>query len=73
MLVAFGKANWLDKARQQPHKVRMVLEKLRTDGLAAAFEAVKSKLRPALGAALLQRRGRARGGAGVDAVLITAP
>lgn len=44
MLVAFGKANWLDKARQQPDKVRMVLEKLRTDGLAATFEAVKSKL-----------------------------
>ena len=44
MLVAFGKANWLDKARQQPDKVRMVLEKLRTDGLAVTFEAVKSKL-----------------------------
>ena len=44
MLVEFGKANWLDKARQQPDKVRMVLEKLRTDGLAATFEAVQSKL-----------------------------
>src|SRR5437588_11075781 len=36
MLVEFGKANWLDKARQQPDKVRMVLEKVRTDGLVAA-------------------------------------
>lgn len=44
MLVEFGKANWLDKARQQPDKVRMVLEKVRTDGLAATLEAVRSKL-----------------------------
>ena len=44
MLVEFGKANWLDKARQQPDKVRMVLEKVRTDGLAATLEAVQSKL-----------------------------
>src|ERR1039457_3721571 len=27
MLVEFGKANWVDKARQQPDKVRMVLER----------------------------------------------
>ena len=32
-LVEFGKANLLDKARQQPDKVRMVLDKVRTDGL----------------------------------------
>src|SRR5262245_39715848 len=44
MLVEFGKANWLDKARQQPDKVRMVLEKVRTDGLSATLEAVRSKL-----------------------------
>lgn len=44
MLVEFGKASWLDKARQQPDKVRMVLDKVRTDGLATTFEAVKSKL-----------------------------
>ncbi len=44
MLVEFGKANWLDKARQQPDKARMVLEKVRTDGLAATLEAVKNKL-----------------------------
>ncbi|MGP1609440.1 MAG: zinc-dependent alcohol dehydrogenase, partial [Burkholderiales bacterium] len=44
MLVEFGKANWLDKARQQPDKVRMVLEKVRTDGLAITLEAVQSKL-----------------------------
>ena len=44
MLVEFGKANWIDKARQQPDKVRMVLDKVRTDGLAATFDAVQSKL-----------------------------
>jgi predicted dehydrogenase/threonine dehydrogenase-like Zn-dependent dehydrogenase len=44
MLVEFGKANWLDKARQQPDKVRMVLEKVRTDGLASTLEVVQSKL-----------------------------
>jgi predicted dehydrogenase len=44
MLVEFGKANWLDKARQQPDKVRMVLDKVRTDGVAATFDAVQSKL-----------------------------
>ena len=33
MLVDFGKAGLLAKARQQPEKVRQVLEKVRTDGL----------------------------------------
>lgn len=44
MLVDFGKANWIDKARQQPDKVRMVLDKVKTDGLAATTGAVLSKL-----------------------------
>lgn len=44
MLVEFGKANMLQKARQQPDKVRMVLEKVRTDGLATTIDAVRSKL-----------------------------
>ncbi|RTY35897.1 dehydrogenase [Chlorobium phaeovibrioides] len=44
MLVGFGRASYLDKARQQPEKVKMVLEKVRTDGLAATLEAVQSKL-----------------------------
>ncbi len=43
-LVDFGKANWIDKARQQPDKVRMVLDKVRTDGLATTLDAVQSKL-----------------------------
>ncbi|WP_133366365.1 bi-domain-containing oxidoreductase [Qipengyuania sediminis] len=44
MMLSFGRANWLQKARQQPDKVRMVLEKARTDGVLATYEAVKSKL-----------------------------
>jgi len=44
MLVEFGKAGWVAKARQQPDKVKMVLEKARTDGVATTFDAVKSKL-----------------------------
>ncbi len=44
MLVGFGKASYLDKARQQPDKVRMVLEKVATDGLMTTIEAVQSKL-----------------------------
>ncbi len=44
MLVDFGRASWIDKARQQPEKVRMVLDKVRTDGLFATLDAVRSKL-----------------------------
>lgn len=44
LLVDFGKASWVNKARQQPDKVRMVLDKVRTDGLATTFDAVQSKL-----------------------------
>lgn len=44
MLVGFGKASYLQKARQQPDKVKMVLEKVQTDGLMTTFEAVQSKL-----------------------------
>ena len=44
MLVSFGKANLLDKARQQPERVREVLNKIWSDGLLATIEAVKAKL-----------------------------
>ncbi len=44
MLVDFGKAGWIDKARQQPDKVRMVIEKARTDGLLPTLAAVRNKL-----------------------------
>ena len=44
MLIDFGKANLIDKARQQPDKVQQVFEKARSEGFSPAFEAVKSKL-----------------------------
>ncbi len=44
MLVDFGKANMIDKARQQPDKVRMVLDKVKTDGLGPTIETVRNKL-----------------------------
>ena len=44
MLVQFGKAGWIEKARQQPDKVRMVLDKIKTDGLLPTLEAVFNKL-----------------------------
>jgi len=44
MLIDFGRAGWIDKARQQPDKVRQVLDKVRTDGLAPTIDAVRSKL-----------------------------
>jgi predicted dehydrogenase/threonine dehydrogenase-like Zn-dependent dehydrogenase len=44
MLVEFGKANFIDKARQQPEKVKQVLTKIKTDGLQPTMEAVFRKL-----------------------------
>jgi predicted dehydrogenase/threonine dehydrogenase-like Zn-dependent dehydrogenase len=44
MLLEFGKASLIDKARQQPDRVRQVLDKVRTDGLLPALDAVWSKL-----------------------------
>ena len=44
MLLEFGKANLLEKARQQPDKVRMVLDKERTDGIGPTIKSVKAKL-----------------------------
>ncbi len=44
MLLEFGKGGWISKARQQPDKVRMVLDKVKVDGLIPTVEAVRSKL-----------------------------
>ena len=44
MLVEFGKANLVDKARQQPDRVKQVLDKIKTDGLQPTLEAVFNKL-----------------------------
>lgn len=44
MLVEFSKANLIQKARQQPDKVKQVLDKIKTDGLMPTLEAVFRKL-----------------------------
>ncbi|MBO0933569.1 bi-domain-containing oxidoreductase [Fibrella aquatilis] len=44
MLVEFGKANLLSKARQQPDKVKQVFEKIQSDGLIPTLGAVFRKL-----------------------------
>ncbi len=44
MLVEFGQAGLLGKAKAQPEKVKQVLAKMRTDGLLPTLEAVFSKL-----------------------------
>lgn len=44
MLLAFGKANIVDKARQQPDRVRATLDKIGTDGLLPTIETVRRRL-----------------------------
>lgn len=44
MLVEFGKSNLLSKARQQPDKVKQVLDKIKSEGLIPTLEAVFNKL-----------------------------
>mgnify|MGYP001432322343 CR=1 FL=1 len=44
MLVDFGKANLIQKARQQPEKVKMVLDKIKTDGIGPTINSVLNKL-----------------------------
>ncbi len=44
MLVEFGKASLIQKARQQPDKVKMVLDKIKTEGLMPTLETVFNKL-----------------------------
>ena len=44
MLLDFGKANLIDKALQQPEKVKQVLDKAKNEGPLNAIEAVRSKL-----------------------------
>lgn len=44
MLVEFGRSNLISKARQQPDKVKEVLNKIKTEGLLPTLEAVFNKL-----------------------------
>lgn len=44
MLVEFGKANLVQKALQQPERVRQAWAKVKTDGVAATVDAVRARL-----------------------------
>lgn len=43
-LTEFGKAGYLEKARQQPDRVAQALRKIQTDGVGATVSAINSKL-----------------------------
>jgi predicted dehydrogenase/threonine dehydrogenase-like Zn-dependent dehydrogenase len=44
MLIEFGRGNLVQKARSQPDKVKMVVEKVLADGVLTTVDSVKSKL-----------------------------
>lgn len=44
MLVSFSQASLIEKARQQPEKVKMVLDKIKSDGLKPTLDSVFSRL-----------------------------
>ena len=44
MLVEFGRASLLEKARQQPDRVQQVFDRIRTDGLLPTLQSVRNKL-----------------------------
>ena len=44
MLQAFGDASWIGKAMQHPDRVRQVIEKVKSQGVLAAAEAVQARL-----------------------------
>jgi len=44
MLVDFGRSSYIEKAKQQPDKVKMVMDKVKTDGLMTTVDAIQSKL-----------------------------
>jgi len=44
MLVEFGKAGYIEKARKEPDRVKQVLDKMKTDGIIPTLEAVFNKL-----------------------------
>jgi predicted dehydrogenase/threonine dehydrogenase-like Zn-dependent dehydrogenase len=48
MLIDFGKASWVGKARQQPERVVQVVQKSITDGFIPTLEAVAAKLEQAI-------------------------
>ena len=43
-MLVIGQSNLFSKARQQPDKVKLVLDKIKTDGLRPTIESVRNKL-----------------------------
>lgn len=66
MLVQFGRSSLLDKARQQPERVKQVLAKIRTDGLLPTLEAVRAKLNQPIAMGYCQAGTVLAVGVGVD-------
>src|SRR5262245_52164890 len=44
MLLDFGRAGPIGKIKKQPDKVKMVVDKIKSDGLLETYKSVKSKL-----------------------------
>ena len=44
MLLEFGAAGWLGKARQQPERLRQIWDNIQSEGLIPTVEAVRAKL-----------------------------
>ena len=44
MLLEFGRSSWLQRARQQPERVRQVVNKVRNDGFVQALNAVRTRI-----------------------------
>ena len=44
MLIGFGRSGWLAKAASQPGRVRQTIDKARTEGIAATWDAVRARL-----------------------------
>jgi predicted dehydrogenase/threonine dehydrogenase-like Zn-dependent dehydrogenase len=70
MLLEFGKGNLIQKALQQPEKVKDVLNKAKTDGLGATYDAVRSKLSEPISLGYCHAGTVVEVGDGVDGVAI---
>tara|TARA_B100001250_G_scaffold413691_1_gene448650 strand:- start:237 stop:2303 length:2067 start_codon:yes stop_codon:yes gene_type:complete len=44
LIVNFGKASWLNKARQQPDRVKDVINKVKSSGITDTYKAIRNKL-----------------------------
>jgi predicted dehydrogenase len=44
LIVNFGKAGWLNKARQQPDRIKDVLNKIKSSGITDTYKAITNKL-----------------------------